>query len=183
MLTAIIHLPSPVFSLFCTRQHWMYADRNLCQSSTWVRHGAKSPLSPVAGWELVIRSPDSQCQRAHMEIPSCSAHLGSDGKGEEEENFSCDNVLCRARLATAHQLAKLLVERAQSLNTLRMTGKRRQVTHADSPNMLLKMPTINFQQYVFSLLQPSEMLLKQQKKMLSNYSNKQPKRIKITVAV
>lgn len=103
--------------------------------------------------------------------PSCSAHLGSDGKGEEE-NFSCDNVLCRARLATAHQLAKLLVERAQSLNTQRMTGKRRQVAHADSPNMLWKMPTINFQQYVFLLLQPSEMLLKQQKKMLSNYSNK-----------
>lgn len=102
--------------------------------------------------------------------PSCSAHLGNDGKGEE--NFSCDNVFCRARLATAHQLAKLLVERAQSLNTQIMTGKRRQVTHADSPNMLWKMPTINFQQYVFSLLQSSEMLLKQQKKMLSNYSNK-----------
>lgn len=107
--------------------------------------------------------------------------------GKRRRIFSCDNVLCRGRLATSQQSDKCLVERAQSLNTQRTRGRKAQVTHADSPNRPWKMPTINFQQYVFSALQPSEMLLKKKKKKntfwLSNDSNKQPKRIKITVAV
>jgi len=58
-------------------------------------------------------------------------HLGSDGKGQDEVNFSCNTMLCRARLTTAQQLDESLVKRAQNLNAQRMRRRKGQVTHAD----------------------------------------------------